>query len=67
MTKAKKAPQKKTTASNQNRGVKIASGIFIAIGILVVLSMIVSSIFTVNQPVIATPFPTNVPAPTAAP
>ncbi len=68
MTKAKKASQKKASAaSNQNRGVKIASGIFVAIGLLVVISMIVSSVFTVNQPVIATPFPTNMPAPTAAP
>ncbi len=48
MTKARKAPQKKTQQS-QNRGLKIASMIFVVVGVLVILSMIVSSIFTVPQ------------------
>ena len=67
MTKAKKAPVKKAQ-QQENRGLKLASGIFVAIGLLVVLSMIVSSVFTRNQPV-AVPIPTSitVPAPTAVP
>ncbi len=52
MTKARKAPQKKTQQS-QNRGLKIASAVFVAVGVLVILSMIVSSIFTVPQQVTA--------------
>ena len=48
MTKARKAPQKKTQQS-QNRGLKIASAVFVAVGVLVILSMIVSSIFTVPR------------------
>lgn len=64
MPKAKKAPLKKTQRTN-NRGLKIASALFVGIGLLVVVSMIVSSVFTTNQPIVATPFPTNIP--TAAP
>lgn len=52
MTKARKAPQKKSQTT-PNRGLKIASAIFVAVGVLVVLSMIVSSIFTVPQQVTA--------------
>ncbi len=48
MTKARKATQKKPQ-QNQNRGLKIASAIFVGVGVLVILSMIVSSIFTVPQ------------------
>lgn len=70
MPKAKKAPQKKAQAP-ENRGLKLASAIFVAIGLLVVISMIASSVFTQNQPVVAAPFPTAVftavPLPTTAP
>ncbi|MCC7161524.1 MAG: hypothetical protein IT331_03445 [Anaerolineae bacterium] len=68
MAKAKKAPQKKTQPAS-NRGLKVASGIFVAIGLLVVLSMIVSSVFTTNRTTVATPFPTAVftPVPAATP
>jgi hypothetical protein len=52
MTKARKATQKKSQ-QNQNRGLKIASAIFVAVGVLVILSMIVSSVFTVPQTVTA--------------
>lgn len=70
MAKAKKAPQKKAQSNAQsNRGLKVASGIFVAIGLLVVISMIVSSVFTRNAPVVAVPIPTAVMTvvPTAAP
>ena len=50
MTKARKASQKKPQ-QNQNRGLKIASAIFVAVGVLVILSMVVSSIFTVPHTV----------------
>lgn len=64
MTKARKAPQKKTN-SQENRGLKIASAIFVAVGVLVVLSMIVSSIFTTTPqpaaPVQAVPTITRAP------
>lgn len=60
MAKAKKASQKKPQQTN-NRGVRIASLLFVAIGLLVVLSMIASSVFTTNQPVVAPSFPTNIP------
>lgn len=45
MTKARKAPQKKIQRT-QNRGLKLASALFVALGVLVVLSMIFSSVFT---------------------
>lgn len=64
MTKARKASQKKTQQGN-NRGLKIASAIFVGVGVLVVLSMIVSSMFTVPQqataPVQSVPTATLVP------
>ena len=64
MTKARKASQKKPQQT-QNRGLKIASAIFVAVGVLVVLSMIVSSVFTVPQqttaPVQSIPTTTLVP------
>jgi len=70
MPKAKKAPQKKAQAP-ENRGLKLASAIFVGIGLLVVLSMIASSVFTRNQPAVAQPIPTAVftalPPPTTAP
>lgn len=52
MTKARKASQKKPQ-QNQNRGLRIASAIFVGVGVLVILSMIVSSIFTVPQQPVA--------------
>lgn len=70
MAKAKKAPQKKMQSNAQsNRGLKVASGIFVAIGLLVVISMIVSSVFTQTAPVVSAPVPTAVftAVPTAAP
>jgi hypothetical protein len=60
MTKARKAPQKKSSR-NQNRGLKLASALFIGLGVLVVLSMLFSSVFTQNQQAIrpvTTPVPT---------
>lgn len=68
MAKAKKAPQKKAAASTQNRGVKIASALFVALGLLVVLSMLLSSVFT-QTPQVAVPVPTAVPimVPTTTP
>ncbi|GIL14838.1 MAG: hypothetical protein BroJett039_00110 [Chloroflexota bacterium] len=64
MTKARKATQKKTTQSS-NRGLKIASALFVILGVLVALSMVVSSIFTVppqpSAPVQAIPTTTLVP------
>lgn len=64
MTKARKAPQKKTQR-DPNRGLKIASAVFVAVGVLVVLSMIVSSMFTVprqvSAPVQSVPTSTLVP------
>lgn len=70
MPKARKAPQKKVIQS-QKRGVKLASALFIALGVLVVLSMLFSSIFTQNPQAIipvTTPVPTVVvSAPTTAP
>lgn len=70
MTKARKAPLKKTTQRNQN--VRIASSLFVALGVLVVLAMLLGSIFTQNpQSVvpIATSFATVIPtlAATAVP
>ncbi len=64
MTKARKAPQKKTQATT-GRGLKIASALFVVLGILVALSMVVSSIFTVpSQPSAA---PQSIPTITRAP
>ncbi len=58
MAKAKKAPQKKPQTSSQSRGVRIASGIFVVIGLLVVLSMILGSVITQTpQPIPVTPVP----------
>lgn len=58
MAKAKKAPLKKANKP-QNRGLKIASILFVVLGALVALSMVVSSIFTLNpQPA---PVATSVP------
>jgi hypothetical protein len=62
MTKAKKAPSKRTQQP-RNRGIRIASALFIALGVLVVLSMILSSVFTQTPQVVvpvASPFPTAV-------
>ena len=68
MTKARKASAKKTN-TNKNQGIKIASALFIALGVLVVLSMLLSSIFTQNPqsvlPAATQPLPTI--AATAAP
>jgi hypothetical protein len=63
MTKARKAPQKKIQQP-KNRGIKIASALFVALGVLVVLSMILSSVFTQTPQVVvpvATSFPTAMP------
>jgi uncharacterized membrane protein len=63
MAKAKKAPQKKArSTTTQNRNIRIASALFVALGVLVVLSMILSSVFTQNpQPIpAATAFPTAI-------
>ncbi len=50
MTKARKAPQKKSTQTT-GRGMKIASALFVGLGILVALSMVISSVFTTpSQP-----------------
>ncbi len=62
MAKAKKAPQKKIQKT-QNRGIKIASALFVLLGVLVVLSMVLSSVFTQNPQVVippSTPVPTVV-------
>ncbi|TAH52479.1 MAG: hypothetical protein EYC68_06810 [Chloroflexota bacterium] len=61
MAKAKKAPQQKKAPQNQNRGLKIASALFVGLGVLVVLSMIISSVFTQSPqpaPIVPTAFPT---------
>lgn len=46
MTKARKASQKKAT-KQQNRAVKTAAWLFVALSALVALSMVLSSLFTV--------------------
>jgi hypothetical protein len=54
MTKAKKAPQKKP----QKRDIKWANIIFLAIGVFVVLSLIITSVITTTAtPIVVTPTP----------
>jgi hypothetical protein len=54
MAKAKKAPQKKP----QKRDIKWANIIFLAIGVVVALSMIITSVIsTTATPVVVTPTP----------
>jgi hypothetical protein len=65
MVKAKKAPLKKTTRP-QNRGLKLVSALFVGLGLLVVLSMIISSVFTQTPQVILPTF-TPIVVPTAVP
>jgi len=62
MTKAKKAPQKQV----KKRDTKWANIIFLVIGVLVALSMVVTSIFTQTQQT-AVPAPTPVPAVVSTP
>ena len=68
MTKARKAPQKKGKKTG-NRNIKIASALAVALGALVALSMVMSSIFTQNAQVTSQPQPTtpSVVVPTTAP
>ncbi len=54
MTKARKAPQKKA----QKRDIKWANLLFLAIGVIVVLSMVITSLVTQTpQPVTTAPTP----------
>lgn len=54
MTKARKAPQKKVNR-NQNRGLKIATAMFVLLSALVALSMVLSGVFTQNPKISAPP------------
>lgn len=58
MAKAKKASLKKANAKPKNQGVRIASALFVALGILVVLSMLLGSVFT-NTPQVVAPVATS--------
>ncbi len=62
MTKAKKAPQKQV----KKREIKWANIIFLAIGVLVALSMILTSVVT-QTPQATVPVATDVPAMVATP
>ena len=64
MTKARKAPQKKSQQTT-GRGLKIASALFVVLGILVALSMVVSSVLT--TPTQTTQAPQSIPTITRAP
>lgn len=66
MTKAKRATLKKTTQKPQNRGLKVASALFVALGVLVILSMILSSVIT-QTPQAIVPTSTPIVVPTTAP
>ncbi len=65
MTKAKKASQKKA-AQPKNRGLKVASALFVGLGVLVVLSMILGSVFT-QTPQAVVPTSTPIAVSTTAP